>query len=1015
MASRDLAVNLLAKTRSFDAGMKRAEGSVSQLGSRMQSVGRTMTTRLTIPLVAAGGAAVKAAVDWESAWAGVTKTVDGSAEQMSALQQELRDMAKELPATHQEIAAVAEAAGQLGVGVDDVADFTRVMIDLGETTNLSADEAATALARFMNIMGTSQADVSNLGSTVVDLGNNFATTEAEIVTMSTRLAAAGRLAGLSESDVLAFATALTSVGVNAEAGGTAFSKVFREISVAVAEGGEDLETFASVAGVSASEFRRAYEEDAAGAIATFIIALGAMPVEESSAVLADLGLSGERVQRSLLSAGQAGELLTDALDRGGQAWEDNTALADEAAKRYDTAGARFEMVRNQLRDLFVDLGEIMLPFVESAVGAIGGLAETFQGLPEPVQALAVALGGLLAVAGPLVFIAGSLVRNFLILRTVAAPLLAALAAHPFVAVAAGIGAAAFAVFALGNRSRVSTQEVQQLVDVMEDAGGAAEGFEEFVQRTVSEFPGFLQVLTDAGSSVDELISKVRAGGDEYDAYVDNLIKVQEEQGILVQQDVIDFFEELPEKVARSTEEYERNAGAAKVLQGVMDGFGGDIFARTFEEIGDLVGLNEQAWIGWKNTVADAALATGDFTEGEIVQFLKAMEEVRTQVEGGIDPVIAMETVFGDLDSTVGELPPDLQALEDGLVDVGDATEDATDAIGESEGALLRWADALESGNQLVEDGRQRWDAWRDAINDAVGSLFAQQDAAQRVWRAVRDVRDITDENTRSLEINTDEGDRNVDLVQEHAEAILDLANQQIEHGHSLEFVTGEFEHNRKALLDNAEDMGFNREAVDDLLRSWGVMPDLVSTTYRASGINFFKERVLGLIRNLEDIPEDVASEVQLALDEGDFRRAHNLLDGIDDRELHVPVRMSAPQLGFVQWDGGARAVRTGTSFFAHGGFGDFGSGTPAMLHGREAVLPLSQPGRMTDLLSIPQVFGPVAQAFSKMVPASAMSPMGGVSTMNVTVNMPPGSDGEDVVRALRKFQRQNGPVPITVR
>lgn len=456
MAEKTVSVRLAARVDGYVAAMKRAEASttgfsratqrnIKKVGGQMQSVGRTMTRTVSVPLTLAAGAAVKAAVDWESAWAGVTKTVDGSAEQMSALQQELRDMAKELPATHQEIAAVAEAAGQLGVGVDDVADFTRVMIDLGETTNLSADEAATALARFMNIMGTSQDDVGRLGSTVVDLGNNFATTEAEIVTMSTRLAAAGRLAGLTESDVLAFATALTSVGVNAEAGGTAFSRVFREISVAVAEGGEDLNTFASVAGMSASEFRRAYEEDAAGAIATFIIALGAMPVEQSSAVLDDLGLSGERVQRALLSAGQAGDVLTGSLDRGEQAWQDNTALVDEAAKRYDTAGARFEMVRNQLVDLFVDLGTIILPFVETAVGAIGSLAEGFQGLPEPVQALAVALGGLLATVGPLVFIAGSLVRNFVTLRAVAVPLLATLAAHPFVAVAAGIGAAALAV------------------------------------------------------------------------------------------------------------------------------------------------------------------------------------------------------------------------------------------------------------------------------------------------------------------------------------------------------------------------------------------------------------------------------------------------------------------------------------------------------------------------------------------------------------------------------------------
>src|SRR5690606_28230406 len=89
------------------------------------------------------GMAAKAAINWESAWAGVRKTVEGTPQQLAALEEELRGLAATLPATHGEIAAVAEAAGQLGVATPNVAEFTRVMIDLGETTNLTADEAAT--------------------------------------------------------------------------------------------------------------------------------------------------------------------------------------------------------------------------------------------------------------------------------------------------------------------------------------------------------------------------------------------------------------------------------------------------------------------------------------------------------------------------------------------------------------------------------------------------------------------------------------------------------------------------------------------------------------------------------------------------------------------------------------------------------------------------------------------------------------------------------------------------------
>jgi TP901 family phage tail tape measure protein len=425
MATRNVAVSLTANISQYRAAMAQASAatkgmatdsmtSFQRVGARMQSVGGSMTKFVTLPLIGVGAGAVKAAMDWETAWAGVTKTVDGTAEQMSTLEQGLRDMAKELPATHGEIAAVAEAAGQLGVGVEDIEAFTRVMIDLGETTNLSADEAATALARFMNIMGTSQSEVSNLGSTIVDLGNNSATTESEIVNMSTRLAAAGRQAGLSETDVLAFSAALTSVGVNAEAGGTAFSKLFATINTAVIDGGEKLETFAQVAGVSAEGFRAAFEEDAAGAIAMFIEGIGEMAArgESTTGVLQALGLGNERTMRAVLSLGQAEGLLTDALDLSANAWEENTALSEEAEKRYATTAAQFEMVRNKVVDLGISLGQVLLPAVGSVVDAIGGLVEIFQGLPGPVQGAIGGFLGLVAVAGPMLFVTGSLIKNF---------------------------------------------------------------------------------------------------------------------------------------------------------------------------------------------------------------------------------------------------------------------------------------------------------------------------------------------------------------------------------------------------------------------------------------------------------------------------------------------------------------------------------------------------------------------------------------------------------------------------
>lgn len=351
--------------------------------------------------VAAGlGLAAKAAIDWESSWAGVLKTVEGSPEQLARLEDELRGLATTLPATHGEIAAVAEAAGQLGIATNDVAEFTRIMIMLGETTNLSATEAATALARFMNIMGTAPGDVDRLGAAIVDLGNNAETTEAEITEMALRIAGTGATIGLTEADVLALATAMSSVGIRAEAGGTAISRVMSDIASAVASGGEAVSGFADVAGMSASEFATAFEQDPARAIQSFIEGLGRIDETGGNVfgTLDNLGLGGIRVRDVLLRLSQASGILNENLDRSADAWESNTALVEEAERRFDTTEAKIQIAKNALVDLGIDIGSVLLPAIAGLAEGAASILRAFGDLPGPIKTVVTILAALVGTA-----------------------------------------------------------------------------------------------------------------------------------------------------------------------------------------------------------------------------------------------------------------------------------------------------------------------------------------------------------------------------------------------------------------------------------------------------------------------------------------------------------------------------------------------------------------------------------------------------------------------------------------
>ena len=442
MADRSIVVRLRAEVDGFKAAMGQAAKSTEQIGKGAEGAAKksdsafttlkrsatenreawttagTTLTAFGAASVGALGLATKAAMDWESAWAGVQKTVEGSPQQMAALEDGLRGLARELPATHAEIAGVAEAAGQLGIETPNVLGFTRTMINMGEATNLSAEEAATSMSRFMNVMGTSQTDVGKLGASVVGLGNNFATTESEIVAMSQRLSGAGAQAGLTEGDVMGMAAAMSSVGIEAEAGGSAMSQTMKRIGKAVDEGGESLDLFAQVSGMTAEQFSKAWNDNPAMALDGFINGLSG--VEEqgmtTNGVLTELGITGIRESDSLLrlsaAAGQGAggmSLLAEAVQMGNDEFGKGSALIDEASKRYETAESRIKIAKNALVDLGISVGGSVLPALAGLAEGAGDVAGWFADLPGPVHEAAAGLG---AVAGVTSLAAGGFLLLF---------------------------------------------------------------------------------------------------------------------------------------------------------------------------------------------------------------------------------------------------------------------------------------------------------------------------------------------------------------------------------------------------------------------------------------------------------------------------------------------------------------------------------------------------------------------------------------------------------------------------
>ena len=372
--------------REFRSTFAKARGELGDTADSAESFGSRATQAVDAVsgvLAAAGIAALlkeikqgfdecaQASMDFESAMTGVAKTTDLTDEELADMSDAIKAMSTEIPATTTDIAAVAEAAGQLGIQKDALLDFTRVMTMLGTATNMTAEDAATALARFANITGMSADNYDRLGAVIVDLGNNFATTESEITQMGTRLASGGRLAGLTEPQIMALAAAMSSVGIEAEAGGTAMTQTLNAIEKAVANGEDALQGFADVAGMSADEFAQTWSTDALDALTAFIRGLGTLDERGESAVLVleDLGLKGIRQGNMLKSLALAADQMDSAVQTANTAWDENIALTNEANKRYATTQSKLDMMQNAYNNLKVAVGDAFAPALRDVYDA----------------------------------------------------------------------------------------------------------------------------------------------------------------------------------------------------------------------------------------------------------------------------------------------------------------------------------------------------------------------------------------------------------------------------------------------------------------------------------------------------------------------------------------------------------------------------------------------------------------------------------------------------------------------
>ena len=735
--------------REFRATFAKARGELGDTADSAESFGSRATQAVdavSSVLAAAGISAalkeikegfdecVQASMDFESAITGVAKTTDLTDEELADMSDAIKAMSTEIPASTTEIAAVAEAAGQLGIQKDALLDFTRVMTMLGTATNMTAEDAATALARFANITGMSADNYDRLGAVIVDLGNNFATTESEITQMGTRLASGGKLAGLTEPQIMALAAAMSSVGIEAEAGGTAMTQTLNAIEKAVATGEDSLQSFADVSGMSADSFAEMWNTDALGALTAFIHGLGNLDEQGESAVLVleDLGLTGIRQGNMLKSLALAADQMDSAVQTANTAWDENIALTNEANKRYATTQSKLDMMQNAYNNLKVAVGDAFTPALRDAYDAgtdvLNVLGEFVQENPALVKGVATFTG---VVGGATVALTAYAAISKVIKALDIATIFGGMAGPIMLGVTA-VAALTAGIVALSDASKDdAVPSVRELTEAARELDSA---------------------MSDARAACDDTVTTTEASANVANNYIDrldelnSLSKLSAEQqreyhGILVM-----LTQTVPDLANYIDLETDTINGGTEALRANTQAWKDNAIAQAYQEqLTEIYSKNADVLIeAEKNKIGlrDA--------EGKLAVAQKAQN----------DEFERQNRLYQEANQKVQEYYEETGLVTDANMWLGETTDE------------LNWK--LEQNAQAVMEAQDAVDAYQKAIDKDNDALQAAQDEIALAEEAVQNLTTATEDSTTATEdASRGYGELNTEIssVKERVEAL----------------------------------------------------------------------------------------------------------------------------------------------------------------------------------------------------------------------------------------------------
>nr|DAI21635.1 MAG TPA: minor tail protein [Caudoviricetes sp.] len=433
------------------AKLGQAGEMLENAGGKIADVGKTLTTHVTVPIAAAGTAAVKTAADFDAAMSKVAAVSGATGDELDALRDKAREMGAKTKFSASEAADAMNYMAMAGWKTGDMLEGIEGIMNLaaasGEDLATTSDIVTDALTAF----GLTAADSGHFADVLAAASSN-ANTNVSMMGETFKYCApvAGAL-GFSCEDTAQAIGLMANSGIKSTQAGTALRTIMNTLAGDVKICGDSIGEV-EIATTNADGSMRDLNDILADSRSAF------SQLSESEQANAAQALVGKNAMSGFLALMNAAPADIQKLEGAISTCSDeidgyNGVTEKMAAVMQDNLAGQLTILKSQLQELAISFGEILMPAIRAIVSKIQGLIDHFNALSPAaketivkIALVAAALGPLLVAVGKTMVGVGKLMKFVSNLPTIIAGAKAAFSS--FGAVIGGISAPVVAVIAV---------------------------------------------------------------------------------------------------------------------------------------------------------------------------------------------------------------------------------------------------------------------------------------------------------------------------------------------------------------------------------------------------------------------------------------------------------------------------------------------------------------------------------------------------------------------------------------